>query len=148
MSSNPLKSPPLGRAEQAFRDAFERLKSAKPILVPRGTRVSQNNVAKEAGVDPSALKKSRFPGLIEEIQRWVADLDEKPTSPNQQSLRQRKRNRSLKEQLEAFKQQRDIALSLLADADARILELTIENARLSAQIPRANITELSRSKPK
>ncbi|MQT61082.1 hypothetical protein GHO41_27495 [Pseudomonas sp. FSL R10-0399] len=62
----------MSKAEQGFREAFERLKKDQPIRVPQGTPLSQNLVAKEAGNDPSALKKSRFPDLVAEIQHWAA----------------------------------------------------------------------------
>jgi hypothetical protein len=41
-------------AELSFRQSFERLKTDEPIRLPKGTPVSQNNVAKEADVDPRA----------------------------------------------------------------------------------------------
>lgn len=141
------KTTSYGRAETAFREAFERLKTGRTHIVEKGSRPTQNNVAREAGVDPSALKKSRFPGLIEEIQRWSATFgnDETP-SQSQVNARQRRRNRELKERLDAMKLQRDQALNMLVDADARILELTIENERLKALAPKSNITTLTDSK--
>ena len=58
-------------AVEQYNAAFERLKHNRPERLPKGALVSQNNVAKEAGSDPSALKKSRFPLLIAEIQKYV-----------------------------------------------------------------------------
>nr|WP_302685079.1 hypothetical protein [Pseudomonas syringae]UVN17909.1 hypothetical protein pPsy0479a_00077 [Pseudomonas syringae] len=58
-------------AEGSFRSAFERLKTDNPSILAKGTPVSQNNVAREAGLDPSALKKARFPELVSEIQQWI-----------------------------------------------------------------------------
>ncbi len=46
-----------GSAEDRFRAAFERLKSDTPIHIARGSALTQNNIAREAGLDPSALKK-------------------------------------------------------------------------------------------
>jgi hypothetical protein len=147
MSSIPDITSTIGRAEKAFRDAFERLKQGKPDLLPMETSVSQNNVAKEAGCDPSALKKSRYPSLIAEIQRWIQEHGEnKPPSPRQTVLAQRSRNRSLREKIEALKAQRDNALSLLGEADSRILDLTMENARLQALRPASNVTALRNPK--
>lgn len=133
-----------GRAETAFREAFERLRTGQTHIVEKGARITQNNVAREAGVDPSALKKARFPSLIEEIQRWSATHgnDESP-SPSQINTRQRRRNRDLRERLEAIKLQRDQALGMLVDADAKILELTIENERLKALATKSNVTSLT-----
>ena len=58
-------------------------------------------------------------------------------------LAQRSRNRDLQEQNHALKEQRDKALSQLLDAQARILELTLENQRLRAQLPQSNVRHLS-----
>ena len=143
MSSKIPNSPRGGRAETAFREAFDRLKRGKPNLLPKGTRVTQNNVAREAGLDPSALKKARFPTLVEEIQYWINQYgDEQPRSPSQSIYAQRNRNRTLREQIEALKSQRDNALALLVEADSKILELTMENQRLQATKPKSNISRL------
>lgn len=143
MLSKDLNSPTQGRAETAFREAFERLKHGKPNLLPKDARVTQNNVAREAGLDPSALKKARFPTLIEEIQRWITEHgDQETRSPRSSIYAQRNRNRTLREQIEALKSQRDNALALLVDADARILALTKENQRLQAMSPKSSISKL------
>ena len=66
----------MSNAEQLYRDAFLRLKQGKPLRLKKGAPVTQNNVAKEAGRDPSALKKSRFPELIREIKNAFAATPE------------------------------------------------------------------------
>jgi hypothetical protein len=145
MSSAADSTRPIGRAECAFRDSFERLKKGKPERLPKGTPVSQNNIAKEAGCDPSALKKARFPSLISEIQRWIKQQSEvAPPSPRQAALAQRHRNRSLKEQIEALKNERDHALSLLVEADTKIVELMLENLELKTKPPTSNVAHLHR----
>ena len=53
----------MGKAELDFSAAFERLKYGNTLILPPGSPVSQNNVAREAGRDPSALRKSRYPRL-------------------------------------------------------------------------------------
>jgi hypothetical protein len=122
-------------AEQRFRAAFERLKLGAPDVLPKGTRVSQNNVAKEAGCDPSALRKARFPLLILEIQEWLtAHTDEQGVSERQKLIKQRRKNRDTKETLEDLKQQRDAAAGLLVDANYRILQLTDQLTRANARI--------------
>lgn len=149
MSSNPNSvAPPKGRAESAFREAFDRLKRGKPDILPKGTPVSQNNVAKEAGCDPSALRKSRFPSLIAEIQRWIAEhAPDAPQSLRQTMLAQRGRNRSLREKIEALKIERDHAFSLLVEADAKIIDLIMENIRLQSHLPPSNVTPMQGRKP-
>ena len=66
MSSKAIEPRKVSKAELKFREAFERLKVGKPDILPKGTPLSQNNVAKEAGVDPSALRRARCSGLIQQ----------------------------------------------------------------------------------
>lgn len=149
MSSNSNSiTPPKGRAESAFREAFDRLKRGKPDRLQKNTPVSQNNVAKEAGCDPSALRKSRFPSLIAEIQRWITEhAPDAPKSQRQTMLAQRGRHRTLREKIEALKAERDHAFSLLVEADAKILDLTLENIRLQSHLPPSNVTPMRGRKP-
>lgn len=143
MSLPTSKSTKRGLAEKAFRDAFDRLKTKQSIKLTKGARVSQNNVAKEAGCDPSALKKSRYPVLIAEIQTWIQDHPTSDRSSNQQRvIEQRNKNRSLQEQIAKLIEQRDLASSLLVQADAQILELVHKIARLEArQLGSSNLIE-------
>lgn len=127
-------------AGDLYRAAFERLKDNKPERLPKGTPVSQNNVAKEAGSDPSALKKARFPLLIAEIQKYVeSHAEERPPSVRQVSLLARKKNRGLRERIAEVTQQRDHLASLLSEADATILELYDRIAELERQLPTSNV---------
>ena len=113
-------------AEQRFRQAFERLKADKPKVTKPGTPVSQNNVAKEAGCDPSALRKTRFPSLIREIQSYVEISQQERPSNRQVQIKQRKTRATLKDRLIEVAAQRDDAQSQLASAFRRIVELTRE----------------------
>jgi hypothetical protein len=141
MSSTPNSPLLTGGAEKAFREAFDRLKKGKPERLSKNANISQNNIAKEAGCDPSALRKTRFPSLIAEIQRWIAENPaDSPPSPRQSMLAQRRRNLSLKHKLEILTAQRDHALSLLVDADERIFELTLEKSELKAKLPKSSFT--------
>jgi len=134
-------------AEQRFREAFERLKLGVPQVLPKGTHVSQNNVAKEAGCDSSALRKSRFPLLVLSIQEWVeANKGEQIPSERQRLLKQRRKNRDVRETIADLKKQRDRAVALLADADLRIVELSEKLVDLQAKLdqlqPSAKILSL------
>jgi len=112
-------------AEDNFRAALERLKLNEPRLLPKGTPVTQNNVAKEAGCDRTALKKSRFPGLVAEIQSYVAThAGSRSESQRQKLQKQRQRNRTEKEKNEAIVKQRDTLAGLLNDANMQIAILT------------------------
>ncbi len=113
-------------AGQRFLQAFERLKADEPKVLPKGTPVSQNNVAKESDCDPSALRKSRYPSLIREIQAYVElHQDERP-SKRQTLLKQRKARQEHQGHLEEVILPRDIAQSQLASANRRIVELAEE----------------------
>ena len=135
----------MGKAETHFREAFERLKTGNPKTLPKGSKVTQNNVAREAGVDPSALRKSRFPELVEEIKSWKsdsADVYTQHTSSRQSVLSRRARNRNLREQLLDVQAERDDAMSKLVDAERHIISLTLENQRLQASLPSSNVAPI------
>ncbi|WP_241300279.1 hypothetical protein [Burkholderia stabilis] len=121
-------------AEQRFRDAFDRLKDDKPRILPRGTRVSQNNVAKEAGTDPTALRKTRFPALVREIQAWVEIHNQQQTLQRARRERKRKSREDLSERNVTLTKERDDAQSRLASAHRLVLELLQDNATLQAKI--------------
>ena len=135
-------------AEQRFLAAFERLKLNVPQVLPNGTPVSQNNVAKEAGCDPSALRKTRFPLLVIAIQEWVEAHKSEQPSERQRLLKQRQKKRDAREIIADLKQQRDKAVGLLADADLRIVELSEKVADMQTRLdqlqPSASILNLSK----
>lgn len=132
----------VSQAERAFREAFERLKNGEPIRLTKGSRISQNNVAKEAGCDPSALKKLRYPSLVEDIQTCVRDQTSCSPTPRQKILGQRKKNQQLQDRIATLLVERDRCASLLVEADATILELTRKVERLEALLP-SNVINLS-----
>lgn len=131
--SSPLGKNTVRSAEQAFRDAFIRLKENRPERLPLGTPVSQNAIAREAGRDPSALKKSRYPTLIAEIQNWARDGYQTSTEQGSRLSHSRsKKTRPQTEEIKDLKQQRDKLASKLVEASATIVELAAENQRLQS----------------
>ncbi|WP_081785880.1 hypothetical protein [Halomonas sp. BC04] len=134
-----------GRAEVMFREAFNRLKMHKPDRLPKGSPVSQNNVAKEAGVDPSALRSARYPELSAEIKRWVREHpQEGPPSIHKTTLSKRAATRKLRERIEALTLQRDKAAARLVNAEAEIVQLMNRVASLEAKLPQSNkVSKLS-----
>ncbi len=58
-------------------------------------------------------------------------------------LAQRSRNRDLQEKVKALEEQRDKALGQLLDAQSRILDLTLENQQLRAQLPKSSVRLIS-----
>ena len=134
-------------AEERLRDAFERLKLGLPVTLPKGTRVTQNNVAKEAGNDPSALRKSRYPLLVMDIQEYVeANKDRELVSAQQKALKKKRKNRDAKKVIADLKQQRDKAIDRIMHANLRILELseTVDDlrAKLEVFLPSATVINL------
>lgn len=128
------------RGIELYKAAFERLKNNKPIRLPKGAVVSQNNVAKEAGKDPSALRKSRFPSLIAEIQKYIEEQKNiSSKSVYQIKLLARRKNRSFKERLEEIIKQRDHLASLLVEADETILELYNQVSALERKVSILNV---------
>lgn len=85
MSSSSEIQEEFENAEASFRAAFVRLVDGCPRRLPIGTPVTQNNVAREAGRDPSAFKKKRYPALIRQIQEYLARVAE--TAPAAESCR-------------------------------------------------------------
>ncbi|MCG8148781.1 hypothetical protein H9W84_11775 [Moraxella sp. PS-22] len=129
MSSNQTNK---SKAELHFYEAFVRLKENKPKNLPRGTKVSQNNVAKEAGVDPSALRKTRYPELINEIQQWIDDNPQTgKKADNKKSKTNSEQILALKKRIEELTIQRDQATSKLLEAQIKLIEMANEIKRLS-----------------
>lgn len=121
-------------AEENFRSAFERLIAGQPQVVPKGTLVSQNNVAKEAGTDPTALRKSRYPALIREIQAWVELNGQEAEKSKRRQKRQRQTRVDLTAKLKMVEAQRDHAQSELISAHRQLLELMERNTHLEARL--------------
>lgn len=108
----------MSKAEIAFRKAFERLKGGQPINMPKGTEVSQNNVAKEAGKHPTALKKDRFPILVLQIQEYIKQNEQdSELRDKKQKLR---KQRTIELRLQDCKKQRD-KLASICDAQAQLI---------------------------
>lgn len=121
-------------AETRFRQAFERLKTGQPEVQERGTPVTQNNVAREAGCDPSALRKSRFPMLIREIQAYVELHRDDHSASGKIAQKLRASRRSTEERLKDAIAQRDRAQSTLVSANVRIIELTEQVRSLQRRV--------------
>lgn len=130
MPSNHKK---MSKAELNFYEAFMRLQENKPILLPKGTLVSQNNVAKEAGVDPSALRKSRYPELVNKIQQWIEENYQEDRPKKKHNLSASNKVAELHEKIKVLTFQRDQATSKLLEAQLKILELNNKITRMEEQ---------------
>jgi len=117
--------------EAKYRAAFERLKTDKPTLLKKGSKLSQANVAKEAGDHPTALKKDRYPTLIMEIQDEITRRKVKKEGKTDDSRQKRIYD---KQRLQDCKAQRDKMFSIIASQETLIEELMnkidqLENGR-------------------
>lgn len=126
------------RVEEIYRDAFNRLREGNPRVLGRGAAASQNNVAREAGKDPSAFKKSRYPELIREIQAWNLNHQRSASPASIAKKDKERRNRTNREALLVIKKERDLALSMLVEADTVILQLRQEIDSLKKQLEPKN----------
>lgn len=133
-------------AEQRFRDAFNRLKQGKPLRLQKGVGVSQNNVAKEAGLHPTALKKDRFPTLVLEIQQEVSHRAASRKESQRRRDHQRKPTRDLKQQLADLKLQFQETGNRLLNAEAENLRLHECSERLQSELDR-NVVTIARRSP-
>jgi len=109
----------MSKAEEMFREAFNRLKTGALINTPKGTKISQNNVAKEAGKHPTALKKDRFPLLVLQIQDYLKqqEIDNDILTKKKQLRKQR----TLEQKLSDCKKQRD-KLASICEAQIQHIE--------------------------
>lgn len=132
-------------AEARFIDAFIRLRDGKTIILPLGSLVTQNNVAREAGCDPSALRKSRFPKLIREIQAYL-EIENSKLNSERASIAKKKRDvADLKGKIQSLRQERDHAQSQLLSAQHFALELLEENASLRLRLDALKPPHIHRS---
>lgn len=116
-------------AEQAFREAFERLKKHKPEVLPAGSLVSQNNIAREAGRDPSALKKDRYPLLILEVQAYISAQAEQSQASKKTTDN---RSRTDKQKLADYRRQIDRLSSIVSAQNSYIEDLLDEIEQIKA----------------
>lgn len=67
-----------------YYQALQRLKSSTPVRVPKGTKITKDSVALEAGRKRSSIKKSRpvFEQLIIDIDIAVEEQLTKKKNPN------------------------------------------------------------------
>lgn len=132
-------------AEERFRQAFERLKLGQPKVLMIGTPITQNNVAREAGCDPSALKKARFPDLVRQIQAYIQLHKKDHHHSTSKKNEKRAINRSTQERLKDAIRQRDQVQSILASANMRIIELSELVQSLQRQLEEARPSATWRS---
>jgi hypothetical protein len=135
MSLKPNDVIKMGRAERQFWEAFERLKLGKPKKLQSGAKVSQNNVAKEAGTVPSALRSTRYPDLCLAISQWIDERASDISTVQQGRSAERRLRRDLRDKINELEKQRDKALAKLVLVEMELVNLTMENQQLRETSP-------------
>ncbi len=106
-------------AEKALREAFERLKSNTPKILPKGSKISNTNIAKEAGIQSrSALRKDRYPILCLEIDEYKIKEKQEKEAKNNSAKR---KVRTLKQRLRDAELQAE-RLQNICDAQQELIE--------------------------
>lgn len=109
-------------AESRYRAAFERLKQGRPVIVPMDTAISLASVAREAGSDPSSIKRSRYPDLAHEISQFTSTDSSSTLDPKLAAAR--RKIQRLESRLRDVQRQRDHAISLLLAAERELMDRT------------------------
>lgn len=112
----------MNKAEQSYRNAFERLKAGKPKIVDKSMPANElDTVALEAGKKKGSLRRSQHPGLCDEILGYQVE-----ETPLAKEVR-------LKDE---YKNDRDAYHRLWSEALARELMLKIRLEELEKEIAR------------
>lgn len=117
-----------------YFEALDRLKKNRPLNVPKGTKITNDAVALEAGRGKGSIKKSRvvFAELIAAIKQAAAGHEKKPDS-------------DLKEKLCRSKNEADRYRRLYEEGLARELSLIHELHELKQELRKltsAKVTKL------
>lgn len=102
-------------AEEEYRRAFRRIVEGKTIRISKNAKLTLASIAREAGKDPSALKKSRYPTFIAEVEEYnsspVATVKRADRSLTAQLKAARAENDVLRKQYTELAAERDLAHS-------------------------------------
>ena len=115
-------------AEQEFRAAWQRIKDGKPIRITVGAPATLANIAREAGKDPSSLKRSRYPLLVHEVETDNQLIAELPASVDRSLSSQlngaRDENRRILLDMDVLRAERDALKSQVLNLQLALLEKT------------------------
>lgn len=111
---------------KAYYEALERLKKGCPVVVPKGTKITNDSVSLEAGRQKGSIKKSRpqFADLIEAVSAAAA-VQSRPER-NQEIRIARDKHRAV-----ALQAQLDAALAREQSLVLELFELRKEMAKLT-----------------
>lgn len=110
-------------AEKEFTEAFERLKSGKPMRVKKHSLIDLNMVALEAGKKAGSLRRARYPDLCKEI-----DAYDKPETQDQKDKRLKEQYHSEKREYENLWHQ-TLSRELMLIKRVGELEKTLRNIK-------------------
>ena len=119
--------------ESELRASFERLKNDEPKTLPKSTLVTLSNVAKEAGMLPTSLRKDRYPDLHREIVAY-AEIN----TPIVKNRKVRKARESDSRRIKRLKTENETLLTIVNALTTLNEELEYENNELK----KGNITRL------
>lgn len=117
----------ISETEKKFRDAFKR-------LIDRGENVSQNKIAIEAGMHPTALKKDRLPEFVLELQDYIKSQNINNELSSKKADRIKRRTSD--ERYQICKKQRDKLASICEAQSNLIDDLQTQIAELKAGLSR------------
>ena len=84
--------------------ALERLKANKTIILPKGSAISNDTVAMEAGRKRGSIKKSRHVALVEAIELVAQQVGQNILSSAQQIEQAKSKTKAVKSDYEQLKE--------------------------------------------
>lgn len=98
-----------------YFEALERIKNGSSINVPKGTKITNDSVALEAGRKKGSIKKSRpaFKTLIEEIEEAKETKSSKIQELELKLVREKQRTKEYREKYEAVLNENLMLLNLI-----------------------------------
>lgn len=115
-------------AEIEYRKAFRRVIEGKALRVDKMASPNLASIAREAGKDPSALKKSRYPIFISEVESFnnnVSSAGERiDRSLSAQLKSARSENKKLRECYEQLTIERDESHSRVLNLQLALVEMS------------------------
>ncbi|MES3708620.1 hypothetical protein QC590_10290 [Pseudomonas putida] len=117
-------------AEAEYRKAFARIVEGKATRIDKKSPPTLANIAREAGKDPSALKKSRYPEFVAEVnfhnESVGSILKQRDRSLSVQLASARSENKSLRERYANLIAERDAAQSKVLNLQQVLVEKSLQ----------------------
>jgi hypothetical protein len=116
------------QTEQQYREAWERIKTGKPLIVGKNMPINQiDTVALEAGKKKGSLRKNKYPDLCKEIMEY-----EVVETRTQECVRLKEQYRVARDEKEALWKG---ALARELMMKKRLVELEMELKRIKKKYP-------------